>query len=71
MPKSTNEQHAIKLAAAIGGRVEHTGGNVWVVILKTKSLGRCIVFDGESISEYHNRRAYDAGDTPISVIYLY
>ncbi len=64
------EETAKKLAEALGGEAENTGGDVW---LATKELGNgaYLVFGLEEIGLYKSRQSMEEGDRPRSSVQLH
>jgi hypothetical protein len=64
-----DQESAEKMAAIYNGEVQHTGGNVWVVICKGEN-GRIVVFCQDVVCEYRSMEDFDNGENPIMSIFI-
>jgi hypothetical protein len=64
------EETAKKLAEAIGGEAENTGGDVWLA-MKELENGSFLVFSLEEIGLYKSRQSMEEGDRALVSIPLY
>jgi hypothetical protein len=64
------EETAKKLAEAIGGEAENTGGDVWLA-MKELENGSFLVFSLEEIGLYKSRQSMEEGDRPRSSVQLH
>ena len=56
-----NEEKAEATAAALGGETWHSGGGIWLVLIRRKD-GKLVVVSDEAVCEYESQEQFDEGE---------
>ena len=62
-----DEQHAEMVAAALGGEIWQSGGDIWLVLLR-RSDGTLVVISDEVVCVYENEAAFEESQPEASII---
>jgi hypothetical protein len=62
-----DESGARTVAAALGGEPWHSGGNIWLVLLR-RSDGKLVVISDEAVCEYSGSEEFDAGQEAKTIV---
>jgi hypothetical protein len=62
-----DERTAEQLAVLVGGEAWQSGGGIWLVTVN-RDDGSLVVFSADSICEYENDEAFDAGQAARTIV---
>ena len=55
-----NEEMAVAVADALGGEAWHSGGEIWLVLIR-RADGKLVVISDEVVCEYEDDTKFDTG----------